>query len=138
VPGLRSGEAVSLSALPVSPANDCAMAKSRQVVILKTVNPADDDGDGLPSMGSIDEIQAILARFNTAHDNAVAGRAADMSLLRLHGPGLVAEFSTSSPEVKQIMVTMTDDDFAFPVLARACREQKWTLMDPESGQRLRF
>jgi hypothetical protein len=36
------------------------------------------------------------------------------------------------------MVTMTDEDFAFPVLTRACRLYKWTLMDPETGQRLRF
>jgi hypothetical protein len=24
------------------------------------------------------------------------------------------------------------------VLTRVCREQKWTLLDPETGQRLRF
>ncbi len=30
---------------------------------------------------------------------------------------------------------MTDDDFAFPVLLRLCREQKWTMLDPETGRR---
>ncbi|CAN5820926.1 hypothetical protein BH11PLA1_BH11PLA1_00160 [soil metagenome] len=114
------------------------MARSRQVILIRTVDAAADDDDGLPPMGSLDEVQRVMTRYNTAHDGAAAGRAADMGLMRLHGPGLVAELSTGQPEVKQIMVTMTDDDFAFPVLMRLCREQKWTMMDPETGQRLKF
>jgi len=40
--------------------------------------------------------------------------------------------------VRQVMVTMTDEDFAFPVLVRLCRAWRWTMLDTASGQRLRF
>lgn len=89
-------------------------------------------------MGSVAEVQRIMLRFNTAHDASPPGKNAAMGLMSLHGPGFIAEMSTASDDVKQLMVTITDDDFAFPVLTRCCREQKWTLMDPESGQRLKF
>jgi hypothetical protein len=32
------------------------------------------------------------------------------------------------------MLTVTDDDIAWPVLSRACRLQGWTLIDLESGR----
>ncbi|MBL0871184.1 MAG: hypothetical protein IBJ18_11480 [Phycisphaerales bacterium] len=112
------------------------MAKSRQVIIIKSVNPADEEAEGLPSMGSVNEILRDLAPYNTAPDSPP--NTASNPIIRLHGPGLIAELSASADDVRQIMITITDDDFAFPILTRACREHKWTLMDPESGQRLRF
>ena len=33
---------------------------------------------------------------------------------------------------------MTDEDFAFPVLVRACQMNRWTMLDTGTGQRLRF
>lgn len=114
------------------------MSRSRQVVIIKTVDPSHDDADGMPALGSMKQVRDTLSRYNTSGDGAPPDRAAEMSLATLYGPGLVCEMSTADDEVRQIMVTMTDEDFAFPVLARLCRENKWTMMDPESGQRLRF
>lgn len=103
----------------------------RQLVLLKAVDPTQ-SGDGLPPLGSIKEVLEQLARYNTGPDGPPK---ADLGVRVLHGPGLVMEMPTGQDEVRQIMVTMTDDDFAFPVLSRLCREQRWTMMDPESGRR---
>ena len=59
-------------------------------------------------------------------------------MLTLYGPGMVVEMPTMNSEPRQLMVTMTDDDFAFPVLRALCRDQRWTMLDPESGRRLSF
>jgi hypothetical protein len=112
---------------------------TRQIIVLKTVNPADDDdGEGAPALGTQSEVLATLARFNTAPDNSGPGKKAELGLATLFGPGMVIEYSTAQREVRQLMVAMTDLDFAFPVLQRLCREQRWTLLDPETGQRLPF
>ena len=115
------------------------MARSRNILIMKTVDPAEDDGEGLPELGNCSEVQAILARYNTAADGSTR-KDNTTSVTMLFGPGMYAELFADGPRapVTQIMVTMTDQDFAFPVLTRVAREQKWTLLDPESGQRLRF
>lgn len=113
----------------------------RQVILMRSIDRAgrDDDGDGLPPLGSADEVLGALARFNTAPDGSAPGRNhAAMNLVATHGPGFVAEMSTADDDVRQVMVSMTDEEFAFPVLARLCREQKWTMLDPDTGQQLRF
>lgn len=114
------------------------MGRNRQLVIIRTVDPTHDDGEGMPALGTFKELKDVLAKYNTSIDGATNGRGSEMNLATLYGPGLICEVSTSDDEVRQIMVTMTDEDFAFPVLTRLCRENKWTMMDPESGQRLKF
>ncbi|MCA3005600.1 MAG: hypothetical protein IOD15_09600 [Phycisphaerales bacterium] len=104
---------------------------------MKTVDPSADE-EGMPPMGGVDDIVTVLARFNTGPDGSGGGKHAQMGMVLMHGPGMVVEMSAMTDQVRQLMVTMTDEDFAFPVLQRMCRENRWTLMDPESGQRLRF
>jgi len=107
------------------------MAKSRQIILLKAADVKKGDG-GLEPLGSIRAVTASLARYNTAPDGAAAkGTGIEV----LFGPGLIMEMPTGDDEVRQIMVTLTDEDFAFPVMLRVCREQQWTMMDPESGRR---
>ena len=101
----------------------------RQLVLMKAARPGDEDG--LPVMGSIRHVLDALSRHNTAPD----GSPAKSSVRLLYGPGMLVEIADAGDEVRQIMVTMTDDDFAFPILARLCREQQWTMMDPETGRR---
>lgn len=107
----------------------------RSVIVMKSVGPGDDD-EGMPSLGDQREVAEVLARYNTAADGSPPRATSGVTVL--HGPGMLVEMASGADEVRQLMVTMTDEDFAFPVLARMCREQKWTLLDPESGQRLRF
>jgi hypothetical protein len=118
----------------------------RQVVILKTVNPAEEQDDGLPVIGTLSEVLEHFAPFNTAPDKTLGqSKSASTSLtssgiVLLHGPGMFAEIAALNldDDVRQVMVTMTDEDFAFPVMLRACRMHHWTMMDPESGQTLKF
>lgn len=114
------------------------MAK-RQVVIVKTVNPAHDEDDGaLPSLGETAEVLAALAPFNTAPDGGSGGEGSlAIGLVKLYGPGMQLEM-IGGDEVRQVMVTMTDEGFAFPVLVRACQMNHWTMLDTTTGQRLRF
>jgi hypothetical protein len=106
---------------------------------MKTVDPAEDDGEGMPPMGNVTEVQNSLSRYNIAPDGASRKDGLGNTFM-LYGPGMFVEIFAEEQRspVKQLMVTMTDQDFAFPVLTRLAREQKWTLLDPESGQRLRF
>ncbi len=108
------------------------MPKARQIVLLKAVDPRKGEG-GLEPLGTIRGVTTSLARYNTAPDGNAAGNT--MGVLFLYGPGLIVEMPTGDDEVRQLMVTMTDEDFSFPVLQRLCREQMWTMMDPESGRR---
>ena len=107
------------------------MARVRQIILLRAVDPRKSDG-GMEPLGTIRSVIESLARYNTAPDGAPANGSA---VAVLHGPGLIVEMATGDDEVKQLMVTMTDEDFAFPVLLRLCREQLWTMMDPDSGRR---
>lgn len=55
----------------------------------------------------------------------------------LYGPGCIIELPTSDDgreELAQAMVTVTDEDFAWPVLSRICRTNQWKMMHPESGR----
>ena len=118
------------------------VARSRQVIVIKTADPTDDvEGGGLPPLGTLAEVSDVLQHFNISTDGAPPKKETISGAVVMHGPGLYLEcIAPGGPrsEINQMMVTMTDDDFAFPVLSRLCRTNKWTLMDPESGQRLRF
>jgi hypothetical protein len=92
-----------------------------------------DRDDGLPALGTLREVLDALARYNTGPDGAASKNG--LGAMMLYGPGMLMEMAPIDGEVKQVMVTMTDDDFAFPVLMRLCREQQWTMLDPETGRR---
>lgn len=101
------------------------------------IDPASrDDTEGLPAMGTTSEVTASLSHFNIGSDGAPPGKNAGLGTVLMHGPGMVVEMAPMGNEVRQIMITMTDEDFAFPVLMRMCKANKWTMLDPESGRRL--
>ncbi len=102
----------------------------RQVLLV-----SGDSADGGPQapVGSVAEVIEHFARFNTApQDPANAVGSGGIALL--YGPGMLVEVPAFSDEVAQVMVTMTDQDFAFPVLVRCCRGAGWRMLDPESGR----
>ncbi len=102
-------------------------------MLQQAVDPRGGDGEGLPALGTIAEVTAALSRYNTAPDGSPPK--GGMGGLVMYGPGLYMEMAPVDGEVRQVMVTMTDDDFAFPVLLRLCREQRWTMLDPDTGRR---
>lgn len=100
------------------------MASNRQIVLIPP-----ESGDAA-SLGSKSQFLDELALYNIAPDGA-----AD-SIGIAYGPGLRVELPMIGDKdpVSQALVTITEEDNAWPVLARLCREKNWRMMDPESGR----
>ncbi|HLO42626.1 MAG TPA: hypothetical protein VK176_16505 [Phycisphaerales bacterium] len=104
------------------------MAKKRQFVLMSSA-PA--QGGALPALGSAKEVRSILENYNTAPDG---GPRKSLGTEMLHGPGMVVDIPTSSESITQVMATVTDEEIAWPVLSRLCKDRKWKLVDLESGR----
>lgn len=102
-------------------------------MLTQAADPGGGHDEGLPALGTVLAVLGALARYNTGTDGTVTKNGS--GAVMMYGPGMVMEMVPIDGEVKQVMVTMTDDDFAFPVLMRLCREQRWTMLDPETGRR---
>ncbi|MBX3385337.1 MAG: hypothetical protein KF768_02065 [Phycisphaeraceae bacterium] len=89
-------------------------------------------------IGSAREIVRTFAPFNIAPDGSGPhGWGETYGMATLYGPGCVVELPYNGEpdnELSQAMVSVTDDEFAWPVLSRACKAGNWKLMDPDSGR----
>lgn len=101
-----------------------AKKKSRQIVVMGVER----QGGSVP-LGTLREVRSLLERYNTSGDGTPAG-----VLERLYGPGMVVELPTSGEVVNQAIAWLNDEDTAFPVLRRLCKETGWRLMDLETGR----
>jgi hypothetical protein len=83
-------------------------------------------------LGSLKELSDVLGRFNTGPDGAAAspGRLTCF----FHGPGMIVEVPTGQPAIQQAIVTVTDAEFAWPVLTKLCRALAAKMVDIETGQ----
>jgi hypothetical protein len=81
-------------------------------------------------LGTVREIAAIMARFNLAPD----GTPTTSNVY--YGPGVIAQLPFLGPDdpVQQVLVSLVEDDVAWPVLIRLCKSVGWKMMDPESGR----
>lgn len=102
------------------------MAKRRQIVIMSSEPQTP---SGLAPMGSVRRITEQFSRFNTAPDGSPA-----LTTVRLFGPGMVVELPQGFDQVTQAMVTVNEEDIAWPVLSRVCREFKWKMVDLDTGR----
>ena len=84
----------------------------------------------MAELGSLGTLEHKLRPYNIAPDG---GKGA-MGTISFYGPGLVIEVPSAADQVNQLMASVDDEETAWPVLARICREQGWKLMDPESGR----
>ena len=100
----------------------------RQIVIVSSESA----GEGLPPLGTIDEVAEALADFNTAADGSP--RNASAGTVVLHGPGLVVELPMGLDRVTQGLVTLVDEDVAWPVLMKLVKSLPWKLLDLETGR----
>jgi hypothetical protein len=106
------------------------------------MKPAAPDGSlrrstesALEPLGSRQEVIARLAVYNTGPDGSGPEGLGDTpGIGLLHGPGFVVEIPTALEEISQVMVTVTDEDFAWSVLSRLCRQLQWKMLDPETGR----
>ncbi|MEO1130784.1 MAG: hypothetical protein AAFX05_13915 [Planctomycetota bacterium] len=82
------------------------------------------------SLGAYSDVVKLLAQFNTAPDGG------QDSIGVLWGPGITMQMPMVGPKdpVMQLMVSMTDENIAWPVLERICATLGWKMMDPKSGR----
>lgn len=97
----------------------------RQLVLVKHADPAREP----EPLGTLADVEKALADFNTAPDGAKPGGA----VRSLYGPGMIIEVATSQREILQAMVTVSEEETAWPVLSRLCRRLGWKMMDIDSG-----
>ncbi len=96
---------------------------------------------GVPAMiplGTCREVVRTFESFNISPDGSGGeGWGETYGMATLYGPGCVIELPHAGEpdgELTQAMVSVTDEEFAWPVLSRACKAGGWKLMDPESGR----
>lgn len=111
------------------------MSRSRQILLVKVL-PL--EGDEAPSilnsipLGPFIAVAAQLAHFNTSPD----GCKETESFGVLYGPGFTLQLPMVGPNdpVSQVIINMTEEDMAWPVLTRICKTLNWKMMDPHSGR----
>ena len=89
------------------------------------------DGGGMNTLGTPKEFRSTLADFNTGPDGGPPGT---MGTEFFHGPGISVELATGQDLVTQAIVSISDEDIAWPVLGRLCKRTGWKMMDMESGR----
>jgi len=104
------------------------MAKRRQLALMSLSKSPE---GGASPLGTMRQVEGLLAPFNTAPDGGPTGQ---MGTRRLHGPGMVVDLPSSQEQVTQALVTMIEEDIAWPVLSRMCKALQWKMVDLESGR----
>ncbi len=102
------------------------MGKVRQLVLFKPAQP------GASKQTPLGDRAGVLKRlrdYNTAPDGS-----GDTSLA--HGPGFILQFPLVDPrdDINQALISVVEDDIAWPVLSRLCKALGWSMMDPETGR----
>lgn len=110
-------------------ANHASSVGSRQIILFQPKDPEAEVPE-MAEIGSPRSVERKLRPFNIAPDG---GKGA-IGTISFYGPGLVIEVPTAADEINQLMASVDDEETAWPVLARICRELGWKLMDPESGR----
>ena len=85
----------------------------------------------MADLGSPRRVMRELEPYNTSPDGS---KGSALGTTTLFGPGLVVDLPTSAEELTQVMVTVVEEETAWPVLARLCKTLGWKMMDPESGR----
>lgn len=107
------------------------MARKRTLILLKT------QGTAHTPLGRRNDVIAAMSRSNIAPDGSgPEGLGERLGSAVLYGPGMIVELPVASPdaEVLQALLTLTDEDFAWPVVMRLTKDNGWKMMDPESGR----
>lgn len=90
----------------------------RELVVM----PLEDAGDELSARSDLVE---RLAAFNTSPERP----GEDV----LYGPGIRIDLPPDQDPVRQMLLTVVDDDIAFSVIRRILGSFAWRILDPISG-----
>ncbi len=98
----------------------------RQLVLVVHADPA----RAPEPLGTLADITTKLADYNTAPDGAKSTG----PIRSLYGPGMIIEVATAERDITQALVTVIEEDVAWPVLSRLCRRLGWKMKDIDSGK----
>lgn len=87
-------------------------------------------GDGLAPLGMRRDIIAKLGTMNTSP--AQAGE--DI----LYGPGIRLEMGPDDDPVKQMLMTIVEEEIAWLVISRMAKAMNWRIVDVETGDDYSF
>lgn len=107
------------------------MARKRTIILLRL------DGTATVPLGRRSEVIQAMGRSNIAPDGSGPEGLGDrLGSAVLYGPGMIVELPAAAAhaDVLQALLTLTDEDFAWPVVMRLCKDNAWKMMDPESGR----
>jgi hypothetical protein len=115
------------------------MAGLRSLLLVNVLPPdeGEDAGDtpvpaalNTMSMGSVRDIERLLSGFNTMADGEPTTRNV------LYGPGITVQLPMADRDdsVMQLLVSIVEDDIAWPTLIRICQASGWKMMDPKTGR----
>ncbi len=105
------------------PITECPSVTTKQFVIL---NRDHGDGQELKSLGSRRELLERLAALNTMPEQD----GEDV----LHGPGLSIQMPPESDPVRQMLMTIVEEEIAWQVIMRLAKTMEWKLLDPATGR----
>ncbi|MHC4989759.1 MAG: hypothetical protein ACYTGC_02165 [Planctomycetota bacterium] len=80
----------------------------------------------MTAIGRREEIVEALAPFNTMPECEGGDE--------LYGPGICIQLPPGSEPITQMLMTITEDEIAWQVIARLVKELPWKLMDPQTGR----
>jgi len=102
-------------------------AASRQFVILSSQDAG--DGETLPPIGPRCDIVEKLALANSSPESSDAEDV-------VYGPGIRIELTPNQDPIRQMLVTVTEEEIGWQVLTRLINHFQWKLLDPLTGQQL--
>ena len=114
---------------------------NRQIALINLLEEGSGDGagssdvssasvlDSVP-LGTYGEVVESFSHFNTAPDGS------NESMGVLFGPGFTVQlpFVGHDDPVMQVLISIDEDESAWPVLTRICRNYDWKMLDPSTGR----
>ncbi|TVQ33318.1 MAG: hypothetical protein EA376_02995 [Phycisphaeraceae bacterium] len=101
------------------------MARNRQIILMHAP-----ENDAPIPLGTKREVLQKLAKYNTAPDGSPE------SLGMAFGPGIRIDLPMvdDRDEINQAVVSIIEEEIAWPVLSRLCKQHGWQMADPETGR----
>ena len=87
---------------------------------------SNDPGEGMPPLGTREELIRELATNN------VAPEVPDGDVL--YGPGIRLEFPPGIDPVNQILLSIMEDEIAWQVIVRLAKKFRWRILDTATGR----
>ncbi|MBC7834600.1 MAG: hypothetical protein H7Y88_05805 [Phycisphaerales bacterium] len=112
------------------------MARKRQIILFRPEGAGGGGEVGVTDViGTLRDVIRQFSRYNISPDGSgPEGYGDSPGMALFYGPGLTMEAPSSTDEVKQVIVTLIDEDFAWAVLGRMCKTEGLKMMDPETGR----